>query len=58
MNKHADKNKEHKNQSVRNIESQKSSSSQATFQLEDNRPEAITQRKLRKRGKTISSKYH
>jgi hypothetical protein len=46
MNTHADKTQENKSQSVANAFSQKSSSSESTFQFVDNRPEAVTQRKL------------
>lgn len=44
MNKYADKTKESKSQSVANAVSQKHNNS--TFQFIDNRPEAVTQRKL------------
>ncbi len=46
MNTHANKTQETKSQSVANVIAQKSSSSESTFQFEDNRPEAIMQRKL------------
>ncbi len=46
MNTHADKTQEIKSQSVANEVSQKQGSGKATFQLVDNRPEAVTQRKL------------
>ena len=43
---YADKKQENKSQSVANAVSQKHSSSESTFQFEDNRPEAVAQRKL------------
>jgi len=46
MNTYADKTQENKNQSVVNAASQKQSCSRSTFQFVDNRPEAVTQRKL------------
>jgi hypothetical protein len=45
MNTHTDKTQENKSQSVANTVSQKQSG-ESTFQFEDNRPEAIAQRKL------------
>ncbi|QHI38334.1 hypothetical protein IMCC3317_37250 [Kordia antarctica] len=47
MNTHADKKKEHKHQSAANVITKKQSGNISTFQFVDNRPEAITQRKLR-----------
>ncbi|MDQ1252981.1 MAG: hypothetical protein QG646_2123 [Euryarchaeota archaeon] len=41
-----EKPKESKSQSVANVDSQKQSSSESTFQFLDNRPEAVAQRKL------------
>lgn len=46
MNTHADKRQENKSQSAAYADSQKKSCGEATFQFIDNRPEAITQRKL------------
>ncbi len=46
MNTHADKTQKNKYQSVANAVSKKQSSGESTFQFVDNRPEAITQRKL------------
>jgi hypothetical protein len=46
MNTHADKSQENKSQSVANGTPQKQGSSESTFQFVDNRPEAVTQRKL------------
>ncbi|ERM80239.1 hypothetical protein P872_14195 [Rhodonellum psychrophilum GCM71 = DSM 17998] len=46
MNTHADKTQENKSQSVANAVSQKRNSGKSTFQFEDNRPEAVVQRKL------------
>jgi hypothetical protein len=46
MNTRADKTQENKNQSVANAVPQRQSSNESTFQFEDNRPEAIAQRKL------------
>lgn len=46
MHTHADKTHENKNQSVSNGESQTQIGGEATFEFEDNRPEAIAQRKL------------
>jgi len=46
MNTHADKTQENKSQSVANGESQMQNSGESTFQFEDNRPEAVAQRKL------------
>lgn len=48
MNTYADKKQENKSQSVANAVSQKRRSSEYTFQLVDNRPEVIAQRKLQK----------
>jgi len=46
MNTHADKTHENKSQSVANAFSESQNSSESTFQLVDNCPEAIAQRKL------------
>jgi hypothetical protein len=46
MNTHADKTQENKSQSVSNGESQMQGGGESTFQFVDNRPEAVTQRKL------------
>lgn len=46
MNTHADKTQENKSQSGSSADSQMISNSQSTFQFVDNRPEAVTQRKL------------
>ncbi len=46
MNTHADKTQENKSQSVANAVSQKKSVTESAFQFVDNRPEAITQRRL------------
>ena len=46
MNTHASKSRETKNHVVRNSSSKENSNSTSTFQFVDNRPEAITQRKL------------
>ncbi|MEM8998812.1 MAG: hypothetical protein AAGB24_00990 [Bacteroidota bacterium] len=46
MQTHADKNQENKSQSVANAVSQKKVGGESTFQFVDNRPVAITQRKL------------
>jgi hypothetical protein len=46
MNSHTDKTQENKSQSVANAISQQQSSSDSSLQFEDNRPEAIAQRKL------------
>ena len=46
MHSHADRTQENKSQSVANAVSQKQSGGEPTFQFEDNRPEAIAQRKL------------
>lgn len=46
MHTHADKTNENKKQSVSNGDSQMQSGGQATFEFEDNRPEAVAQRKL------------
>ncbi|MEP3388292.1 MAG: hypothetical protein ABJO02_08910 [Reichenbachiella sp.] len=46
MNTHAEKTQENKTQSVANTVSQKKNDNKSTFQFVDNRPEAITQRKL------------
>ena len=46
MNTHADKTQENKSQSVANGESQLHNGGKSTFQFVDNRPEAVTQRKL------------
>ncbi len=46
MNTHAGKTQENKSQSIAIEVSQKRSSSESTFQLKDNRSEAIAQRKL------------
>ncbi|MBK6265122.1 DUF4157 domain-containing protein [Marivirga sp. S37H4] len=47
MNTHADKSQENKSQSVANSIAQKNSVSEPAFQFEDNRPEAVAQKKLR-----------
>lgn len=46
MNTHADKTQGNKNQSFASTVSKKQSASESTFQFVDNRPEAVTQRKL------------
>jgi len=46
MNTHADKTQENKSQSVSAASSQMQSGKDSTFQFEDNRPEAVSQRKL------------
>lgn len=46
MNTHADKTQENKSQSVANAVSHRQSTSESSFHFEDNRPEAIAQRKL------------
>nr|WP_222845878.1 DUF4157 domain-containing protein [Flavilitoribacter nigricans] len=46
MNTHADKTQENKNQAVSAAVSQMQSGNDSTFQFEDNRPEAVAQRKL------------
>ena len=46
MNTHADKTQENKSQSVSNDESRMKSRRESTFQLVNNRPEVVTQRKL------------
>ena len=46
MNTHADKTQENKSQSVANDVFQKQSGGESTFQFVDNRPEAVTQRKI------------
>jgi hypothetical protein len=46
MNTHADKTQENKSQSVSNGESRIQSGGESTFQFENNRPEAVAQRKL------------
>jgi len=46
MNIHADKTQENKSQSTANALSQKQSNSESTFQFEDNRLEAVAQRKM------------
>lgn len=46
MNTHADKSQENKSQSVSNGESQMQTGGEATFEFEDNRPEAIAQSKI------------
>jgi len=46
MNTHVEKTKENKRQSVANAVTQKQGGGEPTFQFVDNRPEAITQRKL------------
>ncbi len=46
MNTHADKSQDSKSQSVTSSVSQKQTSSEATFQFADNRPEVIVQRQL------------
>lgn len=46
MNTHADKTQKNKSQEVASAVSQKQSSSESTFQLVDNRPEAAAQRRL------------
>ncbi|WP_156924477.1 hypothetical protein [Derxia gummosa] len=48
MNTCADKSQENKMQSVANVVSQKQNGIKSTFQLVDNRPEAIAQRRLKK----------
>lgn len=48
MHTHMDKTQENKNQSVSSGESQMQGEGNSTFQFADNRPEAVTQRKLQK----------
>ena len=48
MNTHADKTQENKSKSVSSANSQKQNDVKSTFQFVDNRPDAITQRKLQK----------
>lgn len=54
MNTYADKTQENKNQSMVNTVAQKKGETASTFQFEDNRPDAVAQRKL----KDIASNSH